>query len=166
MPLTVRRRRQFELYRSERRLELSRAARADDYARHSRVREEPRERECSHRRALLRRAAFEILEEIEDSVVLQVLVRPGAHGHARTGRRWLVAPVLAGQPATCERAERREAEAVLDAEREQLWFHAAVEQRVRVLHPPVVARALAGGRLPQLLAVDVARTVRLDLALA
>src|ERR1700682_4326823 len=53
---------------------------------------------------------------------------------SRGSGRLLVAPVPAGQPAPCERRERRVAETVGRAERQDLRLVAALEQRVGVLH--------------------------------
>ena len=82
---------------------------------------------------------------------------PGAASSASRAGARRAAAVLAGQPAARERAERREAEPVLGAERQHLVLRLAVEQRVRVLH----ASERAGReRLAQLRAVDVAERRR------
>ena len=76
-----------------------------------------------------------------------MLVGLRAHRHPRARRQGLAAAVLAGEPAAGERAERREAEAVLGAERQHLLLGLAVEQRVRVLHPAEVAGGERGAKL-------------------
>src|SRR5436190_162189 len=74
-------------------------------------------------------AALELLEAVVDPVVEQVLVRLGPHRHPRPRRRRRAPAVLAGQPAAGERAEGGEPEPVGGAERQDLGFGLAVEQR-------------------------------------
>ena len=85
--------------------------------------------------AALRGHRLEGLERVEDLGPLQVLVGLGAQRHARAGGRRLVAAVLARQPAARERRERREAEALIGAQRQHLGLGRAVEQAVARLHP-------------------------------
>src|SRR5207247_6484896 len=145
-----------EVERGERRLELCRTPWSDEDRRHARVGEQPGERECRRVAELL-----EALEPVVNLVLAKMFVRLGAHRHPRSRRRGFAAPVLAREPAAGERAERREAETVLLAERQDLLLRVAVEERVRVLHP---AERAGAKRLPQLVTVDVARPVEADLA--
>ena len=66
------------------------------------------------------------------------------------GRRLLAAPVLPGEPAACERAERRVPDPVLVAEREDRLAIALLEERERVLHPLVPREPLERGQLERL----------------
>src|SRR5207244_3861121 len=118
--------------------------------------EEPRDRESCRRRPALDGEGPEALERVEDPHVAKMLVRLGAHRHPRARGRGHTAPVLAGEPASGERAEGREAEAVLGAEREHAGLGLAIEERIRVLYP---AEAAGGNRLPELRAVDVREAV-------
>ena len=105
---------------------------------------------------------LERLERVEDAVVLEVEVRLRPERHPRARRRLLAAPVLAGEPAAGERAERREAEPFARAHLEHALLDVAVEQRVGVLRPvrPAVAQSLLEPG-----DVDVAAAVGADLPL-
>src|SRR5437588_5749215 len=161
--------REVKVERAPGRLEVLGPPRAHDDGGDERIREQPREREG---RSVDAAGAGLLPKPFEAAVgggVLEVavLLRPLRHPRAR--RRRLAFAVLAGQPATGERAERREAEAVLRAEREDLGLGAAFEHGVRVLHPLEAAEAAAGAGLEclgQPGAVDVARPDGPHLALA
>src|SRR5579859_725091 len=142
--------------RGERRLEVGGPAGADDDCGDARLAEQPAERK---RRGIAH--LLQPFERSEDSVGAKVLVRLRALRHARSPRRRLAALVLPGQPAARQRAERREAEAMLGAERQHLVLRLAIEQRVRVLHP---GERTGSERVAQLRAVDVAEPVGVDLA--
>ena len=110
---------------------------------------------------------FERFERVEDAIGGVALVRLGPQRHPRPGGRRFAAPVLARQPAARERAERRVAEPVLAADREDVVAIALLEQREAVLHPLVAREPLELGqldRLRELLAAEVRGADRADLA--
>src|SRR5687768_2386536 len=97
-----------------------------------------------------------------------MLVWAGPERHPRPLRRRLAAAVLAGQPSAGERPERRIAEALPRAELEHAVLVAALEQRVRVLHPVDAAASPTGAaeRLLEPDRVDVAAAEGAELPLA
>ena len=112
------RRREAQLERLERGLQVLRPARADDDRRHVRMREQPRERERGRRRRPRRAPrASKASSASKTWSSCRCAVGLGAHRHPRARRQRLAAPVLAGQPAAGERAERRVAEPLARAQR-------------------------------------------------
>src|SRR5438067_697180 len=148
-------------------LEVLRAAGAQHGRRDVGVREHPGEREAGGRDSALPCLCRQRVEAVEDLVPGEVHVQLRAGRHARA-LRWLLATlVLAGEPASAERAEGCEAEAMLEADRERVLLCFAIEQRVAVLspleaHDALELRDLEG--LGELLPVEVGGADGADLS--
>src|SRR4029077_18219220 len=75
------------------------------------------------------------------TLAFEMEIRLRTKRHPRRFRVGAGRAVLAGQPATGERAERSEPDALIRAERKHLALRAAVEQAERILHPVEAAQA-------------------------
>ena len=131
--------------------ELLRPPRADDHRRDLRVAEHPRDRERRRLDAEVGGRGGEGLQTVERLLVHQVCVGVGAQRHPGARRVRLAAPVLPRQPSAGERAERREAEPLALADREDLALGLAAQQAVLVLHPAEAREAEPRARLERLL---------------
>src|SRR3954449_11221956 len=102
----------------------------------ARLGEEPCEGERRLARAPLLRERGEAVEAAPHRVVVdEMRVRLRTLRHWRARGSLDPACVFPGEPASGERAERREAEARIRTQRQYLALRLAVEQRVRVLNP-------------------------------
>ena len=147
-------RRQRELERPQRRLEVLRTPRAEHDGVDPRVGEEPGECERRAVDAARRRLGAEAVEGVVDAVRLEVAVGLRPQRHARALGRRLAAAVLPGQPAAGERAERLEGDGQVEDR-----LGVPVEERVRVLHGRDRCELERAARL---LCVDVREPERRD----
>ena len=141
--------------------QVLRAARADHDLGYPLIGQQPAEREPGQRGAAVRGDRLQPVQRVEGRAGDELGVRLGPLGHPRPGRVRRAAPVLAGQPAAGQRAERQVGHAPAGAQREQVRLVLPCQQRVAVLHGARRARLQGGGELGR---VEVAHPVRADQA--